>query len=180
MARAVKFFMAPEDEKQFLRDLAPFGLELYPRIVDLGYESPKVDDPLAGTLTEELYIHGAPSIGDVQIDKVKRGPDKGRWKILEVTSPVIQWERSVADEDGVLRSGRLWAELRISGDTQHRVQKSVEFEKLFARIEEQVKRRARKSDPVGYFVYPSAARLHKAGTELREAGRKGAPVRPSR
>ena len=41
-------------------------------------------------------------------------------------------------------------------------------------------RRARRSQPFGYFILPDAVRMHEAGTELRESGRKGAVVRPYR
>jgi hypothetical protein len=178
MANVVRFFMTAEDERAFLRELAPFGLELYPDPVAPDYRPPKVDENLAGTLELDSYYLAAPEIGPVQVDKVKRGPHKGMWTILEVTSPVIHWERSLPDEDGALRSGRLWAELQVSGDTQRRVQKAAQFETLFRRLEEVVKRRARRSDPVGFHIQPGAAAAFHAGTPLREAGRKGVPVRP--
>lgn len=177
MAHVIHFFMAPEDEKAFLREIASFGFELYPDLVPPDYRAPKVDEKLAGTLTDESYYLAAVTIGPVTVDKVKRGPNKGKWTILEVISPVIHWERSVVDEDGALRSGRLWAELQVSGDTQKRVQKSAQFESLFKKLEEVVKRRARRSDPPGFHVQPGAAAVFKAGTELREAGRKGGVVK---
>jgi hypothetical protein len=177
MANVVRFFMAPEDEKAFLREIAPFGLELYPDLVPPDYRAPKADETLAGTLDEDSYYLAAVAIGPVTVDKVKRGPNKGKWTILEVVSPVIHWERSRVDEDGVLRSGRLWAELQVSGDVQKRVQKSAQFETLFRKLEEVVRRRAHRSDPPGYHVEPGAAAAFKAGTELREAGRKGEPIK---
>ena len=178
MANVVHFFMAPEDEKAFLREVASFGFELYPELVPPDYQAPKVDEKLAGTLEDESYYLAAVTIGPVTVDKVKRGPNKGKWTILEVVSPVIHWERSVIDEDGVLRSGRLWAELQVSGDVERRVQKSAQFEALFRRLEEVVRRRARRSDPPGFLVQPGAAALFNRGTAMREAGRKGGPVRP--
>lgn len=178
MASVVRFFMSPDDERVFLGELAPMGLELYPEIVPQGYSAPAVGPGV--TLTDAAYYLGVPAAGPVQVDKVKRGPDRGRWMVLEVVSPVIHWQRSLPDEDGVLRPGRLWAELQVSGDVQKRVQKSTLFEGVFKRIEETLRRRARRSDPVGYLILPGAVREHERGVELREEGRNGKPVRPFR
>ncbi len=178
MANVVHFFMDPEDERAFLRELAPFHLELYPDLVPPDYRPANVDEALAGTLEEGSYYLAASEIGPVTVDRVKRGPNRGKWTILEVVSPVIHWERSLPDEDGVLRSGRLWAELQVSGNVERRVQKSAQFEALFKRLEEVVKRRARRSDPVGYHIQPGAAAAFHTGTPLRAAGRKGEAVRP--
>ena len=181
MANVIRFFMGPEDERSFLRDVAPLGLELYPEIVPPDWKPPKVDEKLAGQLEEAAYYLGAPEIGPITVDKVKRGPNKGKWMIFEVVSPVIHYERSIVDpEDGTLRPGRLWAELEVSGDTQRRVQKASSFAHLFRQVTDIVARRARKSQPTGYLVLPDAVRLHNAGTELREEGRKGAVIRPFR
>ncbi|WP_157370803.1 hypothetical protein [Vulgatibacter incomptus] len=181
MANLIRFFMGPEDEAAFLRDLAPLELELYPRIVPPKWQAPKVDEALAGTLEEEAYYLGAPAAGPITVDKVKRGPDKGKLMILEVVSPVIFFERSLYDADEkVLRSGQLWAELHVSGDTQRRVQKAPIFERIFKGVQDAVSRRARKSQPVGYLVLPDASKLYGQGVELREAGRKGEVVRPFR
>ena len=181
MANVIRFFMGPEDERAFFRDLAPLGLELYPEIVPTGWKPPPVNEEAVPLLEAPAWYLGAPQIAPITVDKVKRGPNKGKWIILEVISPVIHYERSLIDpEDGTLRSGELWAELEVSGDSQRRVQKDAAFEKLFARVSEVITRRARKSQPVGYYVLPGAARLHQAGTELREAGRKGAVIRPYR
>lgn len=181
MASVVRFFMGPEDEKNFLRDIAPLGLVLYPEVVPPDWEAPRVDDALWGQLEDESYYLGAPEVGPITIDKVKRGPNKGKLMILEVISPVIHYSRSVYEEDTrTLRSGRLWAELQVSGDVHKRVQKAPSFERTFQALEAAIARRGRKSQPVGHFVLPDAVRMFQAGTELREQGRKGELVRPYR
>ncbi|WP_373047843.1 hypothetical protein [Vulgatibacter sp.] len=180
MANVIRFFMGPEDERAFFRELAPLGLELYPELVPANWQPPQVEESLAATLDEPSYYLGAPQIGPITVDKVKRGPNKGKWMIFEVVSPVIHYQRSLVDEDGILRSGMIWAELEVSGDVQRRVQKAAAFEKLYRQVSDIVARRARKSQPVGYLVLPDAVKLHQAGTELREEGRKGAVIRPFR
>jgi len=181
MANVIRFFMGPEDERAFFRELAPLGLELYPEVVPPDWKAPPVDEAAVELLGDPAYYLGAPQVGPITVDKVKRGPNKGKWMIFEVVSPVIHYRRSLLDpEDGTLRSGQLWAELEVSGDTQRRVQKSALFQKIFRQVSEIVSRRARKSQPVGYLILPDAVRLHQAGTELREEGRKGAVVRPYR
>jgi hypothetical protein len=178
MASVVRFFMSESDERAFLTDVAPLGLELYPEVVPPGYRAP-IAGPDAVLEDPALYL-ALPEAGPVKVDKVKRGPDRGKWMVMEVTSPVIHWQRSIPDEHGAIRSGRLWAELQVSGDVQKRIQKSTLFESTFRRVEELVRRRARRSDPVGYWVLPGAVREHARGVELREDGRNGKPVRPFR
>jgi hypothetical protein len=181
MASVIRFFMGPEDERALFRDLAPLGLELYPEIVPADWQAPQVDESVLPLLVEPAYYLGAPHIGPITVDKVKRGPNKGKWMIFEIISPVIHYRRSLVDpEDGTLRSGQIWAELQVSGDSQRRVQKAEAFERLYKQVSDIVARRARKSQPTGYLVLPDAVRLHKAGTELREEGRKGEVIRPYR
>lgn len=180
MASVIRFFMGPEDERAFFRALEPLGLVLYPEIVPPDWEAPPVNEAAVDLLEEDAYYLGAPAIGPITVDKVKRGPNKGKWMILEVVSPVIHFDRSRRDEEGALRSGQLWAELQISGDTQRRVQKAAAFEKLFRQIDELVGKRARRSQPVGWRILPDAVRLHEQGIPLRTSDRKGALVRPYR
>ncbi len=179
MAHVVRFFMGPEDESGFLRDLAPLDLELYPRIVPPDWEARPVDGGLAGTLEDPGYYLGIPAAGPITVDKIKRGPNRGMLTILEVFSPVIFFERSLLESNGeVLRSGQLWAELQVSGDVQRRVQKAPVVEQVFKKISDLVTRHARRSQPTGYFLLPHACRLFKEGIELRETGRKGGLIRP--
>jgi hypothetical protein len=171
LALQIRFFMAPEDERDLLRRLGPLQLELWPELSDPRYQAPIVGE--ATVLEEAGYYLAA---GDVTGYPVKRGPDRGRWKLDEVTSPVIHFARSLPDEEGELRSGAFWAETELSGDQSRTGGKPVRFLKAVRELQELVKSRYRKSSPVKgtiYFVGPACARL---GLKLREEGRKGEPV----
>ena len=58
---------------------------------------------------EAAFFRFLGEIGAAIVDKVKRGPDKGSWRIDEVRSPVIFMERSRKNEEGELLSGVFWA-----------------------------------------------------------------------
>lgn len=171
MALQLRFFMAPEDERDLLRRLERLQLELWPVLSDPGYSAPLVG---AGTeLSEPAYYLAA---GDVAGYPIKKGRERGKWKIDEVLSPVIFFARSLPDEDGELRSGSFWAETEASGDNARTGGKPVRFLKAVREIQELIKSRFRKSAPVKgavYFVGPACAR---SGAPLREEGRKGEPV----
>src|SRR5712672_3921857 len=100
MALQIPFFMAPEDERDVLRRLSRLQLELWPEVTD-----PQHRAPLCGPETELVDPAYYLAAGDVIGYPLKRGPDRGRWKIDEVASPVIYLARSLPDEDGELRSG---------------------------------------------------------------------------
>ena len=171
MALQIRFFMSPEDERALLRQLTPLQLELYPELADPQYQPELVTD--ATVLTDPAYYLAA---GDVTGYPIKRGPDRGRWKLDEVSSPVIHFSRSLPDEDGELRSGSFWAETESSGDQSRTGGKPVRFMKAVRELQELIKARYRKSSPVKgmvYFVGPACAR---ANVPLREEGRKGEPV----
>jgi hypothetical protein len=171
LALQIRFFMVEDDERDLLRRLERLQLELWPVLSDPGYRPPLVDASLM--LEEPAYYFAA---GDVAGYPIKRGPDRGRWKIDEVASPVIYLSRSLLDEDGELRSGYLWAETETAGDNSRMGGKPARFVKAVREIQELIKSRYRKSSPVKgliYFVGPAVARL---GTPLREEGRKGEPV----
>src|SRR5438132_14216964 len=163
--------MSEEDERERLRRLEPLRLELWPVFSEAGF----VGEPLAAAteLRDPAYYLAA---GDVIGYPIKKGPDRGKWKIDEVASPVIFFSRSLPDEDGELRSGYFWAETESSGDNARLGGKPVRFLKAVRELQEMIKARYRKSSPVKgtiYFVGPAAARL---GTALREEGRKGESV----
>ena len=163
--------MVEDDERDLLRRLERLQLELWPVLSEPGYRAPLVDASL--TLEEPGYYFAA---GDVVGYPIKKGPDRGRWKIDEVASPVIYLSRSVVDEDGEMRSGYLWAETETAGDNSRMGGKPARFVKAVREIQELIKARYRKSSPVKgtiYFIGPAAAR---AGTALREEGRKGESV----
>ena len=164
--------MAPDDERDLLRRLARLQLELWPVLSEPGHREPLVTEALV--LADPAYYLAA---GDVIGYPIKKGPERGRWKIDEVASPVIYLLRSLPDEEGELRSGYFWAETEAAGDNARTGGKPVRFVKAVREIHELVKSRYRKSSPVKgtqYFVGPAAARL---GLPLREEGRKGEAVR---
>src|SRR2546430_1034588 len=103
--------MAEEDERELLRRLEPQRLELWPVLSDPGFSAPLVS---SGTrLVEPAYYLAA---GDVTGYPIKKGPERGKWKIDEVVSPVIFLQRSLPDESSALRSGYFWAETEAAGD----------------------------------------------------------------
>ena len=163
--------MAPDDERDLLRRLAHLQLELWPELADPRHQAQLVSESTA--LVDPAYYLAA---GDVTGYPVKRGPDRGRWKIDEVASPVIHFARSLPDEEGELRSGAFWAETELSGDQARTGGKPVRFLKAVRELQELIKSRYRKSSPVKgvtYFIGPACARL---GLPLREEGRKGEAV----
>jgi len=171
VALQIRFFMSPEDERDFLRRLAPMQLELWPELAGPRYRAPLIDD--ATQLNEPAYYIAA---GDVTGYPIKRGQNRGQWKIDEVASPVLHFARSLPDDDGELRSGSLWAETEPAGDWSRMGGKPVKFLKAVREIHELLKSRYRKSSPVKgtiYFVGPACAR---SGVALREEGRKGERV----
>lgn len=175
MALQIPFFMAPEDEREVLRRLGRLQLELWPELTDPRHRPPHCGDETE--LVDPAYYLAA---GDVVAYPLKRGQNRGRWKIDEVKSPVVYFFRSQMDEDGQLRSGYFWAETETAGDQSRIGGKPSRFLHAVRELQELVKSRFRRSSPVKgtiYFVGPAAARMAQAGTPLREAGRKGELVR---
>jgi hypothetical protein len=175
LALQLRFFMADEDERELLRRIEPLRLELWPELTD-----PSQRAPLAGAVTvlsDPAYYLAA---GDVTGYPIKRGHNRGRWKIDEVKSPVVYFSRSLLDEEGQLRSGFFWAETEAGGDQSRVGGKPPRFGTVVRELQDIVKSRYRKSSPVkgtSYFVGPAAARLAQSGTPLREAGRGGDLIR---
>ena len=175
MALQIPFFMAPDDEREILRRLAPLDLELWPELTHPNHRPPlcSADTPL---VNHAYYL----AAGDVVAYPIKKGQHRGRWKIDEVKSPVVYFARSEMDEEGQLRSGYFWAETEASGDNSRIGGKPARFLHAVRELQQTIKSRFRRSTPVKgtiYFVGPAAARLAQAGTPLREAGRKGELVR---
>ena len=163
--------MAEEDERELLRRLEPLGLELWPVFSKAGTSAPLLDAEIE--LRDPAYYL---AVGDVTGYPIKRGKERGKWKVDEVLSPVIYFSRSLPDEDGELRSGYFWAETEAAGDNARTGGKPVQFLRVVRELQETIKSRYRKSSPVGgltYFVGPACAR---SGCALREEGRKGEPV----
>jgi hypothetical protein len=178
MADVLTFFMAPADEVAFFRALEPMGFSIVPEIVPAGWEPIRVSAPLAGELDGQSYYLAAEALGPVEVRPIKRGPNRGSMEVDEIRSPVIHYERSVREGEE-LRSGHLWAELVVSGDIHGNAGKSEAFRQLFERVRAYIKR-FRRSQPVGVWIGPAAARLAGTGVKLREAGRKGELYRPFR
>lgn len=167
--------MSADDERDLLRKLEPLRLELWPVFSDPGYSAPLVS--AEAQLVDPGYYLAA---GDVSGYPVRRGKERGKWKIDEVASPVIYYLRSLPDEEGELRSGYFWAETEAAGDNARTGGKPVGFLRAVRDLQDAIKSRYRKSSPVRgltYFIGPACAR---AGIPLREEGRKGEPVRAYR
>ena len=172
MALEIRFFMSEDDERDLLRRLEPLRLELWPVFSEAGYRAELVESTTE--LREPACYLAA---GDVNGYPIKKGPERGRWKIDEVVSPVIFFSRSLPDASGELRSGYFWAETEAAGDNARTGGKPVHFLRVVRDLQELIKSRYRKSSPIGgviYFVGPACAR---SGMALREEGRKGKPVR---
>jgi hypothetical protein len=177
MAQRVPLFLAPEDERAFLRFLAPHRLEVYPKRVPADWKPFLASAETVERMPSEVYL-AAPELGPVLVDRVKRGPDKGAWRVDEVRSPVIFWERSTRNEEAELVGGQLWAELDVTPETGRRTAAPDRFRRLFLEVEDWLKKTCRRSEPKGFLVGPAAARAHKEGLVLREPGHRGETVRP--
>ena len=167
--------MSAEDERELLRRLEPLRLELWPVFSDPGFSASLVTGETQ--LTDEAYYLAA---GDVTGYPIRKGKDRGKWKIEEIASPVIYLSRSLHDENGELRSGYFWAETESAGDNARTGGKPVAFLRTVRELQEVIKARYRRSSPVHgltYFIGPACAR---AGIPLREQGRKGEVVRAFR
>jgi hypothetical protein len=178
MANVQKFFMAPEDEAAFFRFLERFVLEVYPRRVPPDWEAFQASEENVPRLPEEDLYLVASEIGAAIVDKVKRGPDKGSWRIDEVRSPVIYFERCRKNEEGELLSGQLWAELEVTPQTGRKDAASDRFRRLFLELMEHLKKTYRRGDPKDFLVGPKTARLFKEGLVLRDSAHRGGTVVP--
>lgn len=173
MANTLSFFMTPEDELAFLRMLEPLALQAFPEACDPHFDPFRASPANASKFTADAYYLLLTEAGDPVLRAIKRGPHAGMLEIDEIRSPVVHWERSLLDEDGQLRSGRLWAELEAVGDRQHQLRKPDLLRARFEELRSFFKKRFMRSKPVGHFIGPVAARRAREGLVLREAGRKG-------
>jgi hypothetical protein len=180
MAHTLSFVMNPEDELSFFRFLERFELEVYPLRVPENWTPFPASAEAVDKLPEEAAYLAASSIHPVIVDKVKRGPDKGAWRVDEVRSPVIYYERSRTNDEGELLSGKLWAELEITPQTGRRNAAPDHFRRLYLDIETFFKKTFRRSEPQGFWIGPNAARAFKGGLVLRDAEPKGKVLRPFR
>lgn len=177
MANQLKLFMLEDDERQFLRALEKYHLEVYPRRVPPDWKAFKAGPEVWEALPEEDVYLAAADLGDVLVDVVKRGPDKGFWRVDEVRSPVIFWERSRKNDEGELLAGQLWAELDITQQTGRRSGAPDKFRALFVELETWLTKSFRKSNPKGWLIGNRAARAHKEERlVLRENEHRGREV----
>ena len=168
--------MNAEDEKALLHYFERFVLEVYPRRVPPDWETFRARGENHDRLPEEELYLVASEIGPALIDKVKRGPDKGHWRIDEVRSPVIFWQRSRLNEEGELLSGQLWAELDITQQTGRKNAAPDRFRALFRELEEHLSKTFRRGSPKPWLIGPSTARAVKEGLKLRVDEHRGAEV----
>jgi hypothetical protein len=169
MATQLQLFMERDDELAFLQYLERYVFEVYPRRVPAGWQTFRATEACFDQLPEEDVYLVASDIGPALVDKFKRGKDKGLWRIDEVRSPVVFWERSRKNEDGELVSGQLWAELEITQQTGRRDAAPERFRQRFAEMDNWIKKNFRKSHPKGFWVGPKTAKVVKqTGLKLRE------------
>lgn len=183
MATSFELIYAPEDERALFQFLAPMEFAVWPERIPPGWRpfpanAAAVDrfDALGGT---GLYLT-AERFAPLETHTVKRGKDKGTIEIDETQSPVIHYERTVPDENGVWVAGHLWTALDISGDARFHPAFPDAFRKLVLALREFVASKSHRSKPGGYFIGMAAARAYKAGTRFREPGHKGREVVPHR
>lgn len=153
-------------------------LEVYPRRVPPDWEAFRASAESMPQLPEEDLYLVASEVGPAIVDKVKRGPDKGSWRIDEVRSPVIYFERCRKNEEGELLSGQLWAELEVTPQTGRKEAASDRFRSLYLEIQEYLKKTFRRGDPKDFLVGPKTARLCKEGLVLRDSAHRGGTVVP--
>jgi hypothetical protein len=180
MAINIRFFMIDEDERAFLRFLRRFQFEVYPVRVPSDWKTFHASDETQDRLPKDAFYLADPDAGPVKVDKIKRGPDRGGWRVDEVSSPVVYFERSRRNENGELLSGELWTQLDWTPQTGRRFAAPDRFRTRFLEIERELRTRFHKSEPKGFLVGPYAARAAKEGLMLRDSERGGGTVRAYR
>lgn len=173
--------MNERDEIAFLRFLERFSFEVYPRRVPPDWVPFRARGEHHAKLpTEDVYLADT-DIGPVHVDKVKRGPDKGMWRVDEVRSPVIYWERSTLNDDGEMLSGQIWAEIEITEQTGRQDPAPEKFRMRYLELERWVRAQFRRGDPKPYLVGPHTAREVNEGKRvLRVNEHKGGTVKVHR
>jgi hypothetical protein len=180
MANVLRFVMDQDDERAFLNAVSGLRLEVYPVRVPEGWRPFRAEGAALERLPEESLYLAASDAGPVLVDRIKRGPDKGSWRVDEVRSPVIYFERSRTDEEGARLSGKLWAELEITPQTGRRDAAPERFRQTYLEVEAWFKRACRRSEPAGFWIGPHAARRSKDGMTLKDAEPPGKTLRPFR
>jgi hypothetical protein len=169
MAHQLFTFMLPEDEETFVRMLSRSVFEVYPRRVPPDWQTFRLSLESMPQLPERDVYLVASDLGPAHVDAIKRGPDKGFWRIDEVRSPVLFWERSARNDDDELLSGQLWAELDITEQTGRKQAAPAAFRARVLELSNWLTKTFRKGDPKGCWIGPAAARAVKdEGLVLRE------------
>ncbi len=169
MASQLYLFQNHDDEIAFLQFLERYVFEVYPRRVPPDWKTFRACAETIDRFPEEDVYLVASDIGPAIVDKIKRGPDKGFWRIEEVQSPVIFWERCRTNEDGEMVGGQLWAELDVTAQTGRKNAAPDAFRARFGEIERWIHKIYRKGIPKGFWVGPKTARGVKEGKlKLRE------------
>jgi len=163
MANQLLLFMLPEDEKAFVHMLEPYALEAFPQRIPADYESFQVCLSHFHRLPPQALYLFLPQAGPLLVDKIKRGPDKGKLRVDEIRSPVIFWERCTQETPGQLLCGQLWAQLEVTPETGRREAAADVFRTLYLEIESRIKKSYRRGHPKGYWVGKEAAAAFKAG-----------------
>jgi hypothetical protein len=180
VATVLRLVLTPDDETAFFRAISGLRLEVYPIRVPPQWKPYLANEATLGRVEDDAVYLAAPDAGPVLVDRIKRGPDKGSWRVDEVRSPVIYYQRSHLDEEGALRSGKLWAELDITPQTGRRDAAPEHFRRAYLDVESWFKRTCRRSEPAGYWIGPHAARRFKEGLVLRDSEPRGPVLQPFR
>ncbi|MBL8916945.1 MAG: hypothetical protein JNM17_39945 [Archangium sp.] len=170
MATQLMVFMDKEDELAFVRFLERYTFEVYPRRVPPDWQTfPAKEEHFDKFPEEDVYLV-ASDIGPALVDKLKRGKDKGSWRVDEVRSPVVFWERCRVNEEGELVSGQIWAETDVTQQTGRKDAAPERFRLRVVEIDTWIKKNFRKTHPKGFFVGPKTTRSIKETRkpELRE------------
>lgn len=167
MATQLMLFMEREDELSFLRFLERYVFEVYPRRVPPDWTTFAAKEAAFDQFPEEDVYLVASDIGPALVDKLKRGKDKGQWRIDEVKSPVIFWERCRRNDDGELLSGQLWAETDVTQQTGRRDAAPERFRLRVVEIDMWIRKNFRKTHPKGFWVGPKLARSIKQDPSLK-------------
>lgn len=178
MATQLLTFMDRDDELAFLRFLERYTFEVYPRRVPPDWETFRANEANYDRLPQEDLYLVASDIGPAMVDKMKRGKDKGHWRIDEVRSPVVFWERNITNDDGELVSGQLWGELDVTQQTGRKDAAPEKFRMRFVEIDMWIRKNFRKTHPKGFWVGPHLARTIKQTPtiKLRENKHFGRPI----
>jgi len=183
MATTFELILAPEDERALFTFLAPMELDVWPETIPRDWKTfPANADAVSrfDALPDTGMYLAAPRFAPLVTRTVKRGKDKGTIELDETQSPVIHFERTLPDEDGVWIAGHLWTQVDLSGDARFHPAFPDAFRKLIVALREYVAKNSHRSKPGGYFVGMHAARAHKAGRRFREPGHRGRAIIPHR